>query len=214
MNDESHLPEELEDVWHALGSAAPESLSSASADRIRRNLQRGPPAPGERRSGRHSPWRLVASIGLALLVGAGGGYAVGLAAATETSRATATGSSETTATPVGEVADLRPAWLLLLHETGASERAVRERGLEVVVREYAAWAEGLATEGRLVSAGKLSDSPAWVGTDAPEEGSTMSGFFVVRAADREEALSIATGSPHAVAGGIVEVRRIEDGEGR
>ena len=101
-------------------------------------------------------------------------------------------------------------YLLLLYEDSpnASDPATeRER-----VREYAAWARALTDPAALVLGEKLEAGPqAAVPADSegPDEGDTLSGFFIIEARDYEAALDIARESPHVAHGGTVVVRVIE-----
>jgi hypothetical protein len=80
-----------------------------------------------------------------------------------------------------------------------------------LVAEYRAWAEQLASEGRLVSAEKLADdSGRWLGSQAETTAATaIGGYFLIRAEHYDDAVRIARESPHARYGGTIEVRRIE-----
>lgn len=189
------IPEESRDVWDALDEVAPEPLSGAASHRIGRAI-----APAltalSRRGGFFMDTRRAVAAAL-LLAAAGGAAGFGLGAA----RGTA-------ATPAAEGRQ----YLLLVHDNDAVDRAVREQGLEAVVERYATWARGLAAEGRLVRAEHLAPTPQWVG-EAASASSSIGGFFLIRAASRDEALDIARGSPHAELGGVVEVREVEAGGG-
>lgn len=99
-------------------------------------------------------------------------------------------------------------WLLLLHEDPYAPPARYE-----TVAEYTAWADALATEGRLVAAEKLVEGPGLWLPQRPA-ASRVSGFFIVRAPDGEAAASIARAGPHLPRGGTIEVRRIDNSGGR
>ena len=111
---------------------------------------------------------------------------------------------------VGSAAtDATPRFLLLLYDSGnvAPPSAERRRA---IVAEYSAWAHGLESEGRLVSAEELSDASVWLGgslrtTDAARIG----GFFLIRARDLSEARQIAERCPHLKYGGRIELRPIQ-----
>jgi hypothetical protein len=98
-------------------------------------------------------------------------------------------------------------YVLLLHETpGAAELGAEETAERV--SEYRAWARGLRTRGRLEAGEKLVRAAAVVGGPAAVPP-TVSGFFVIRAASDEDALTLARDCPHARRGGAVEVRKID-----
>lgn len=210
------IPEEFRPAWEALDDAAPEPLSGEAVRRIGEAVQVAVEARAQddggleagggdargaqgRWTGAAAPtrWRFVASIALAMSVGAAGGYGISVL--------------EPGDDPASAVIPGAETYLLLVRETPGTQRALQERGVETVVEEYASWARDLASRGRLVAAEKLSDGVAWVGTDAAEAPSSISGFFLIRAGSEGEALRIARESPHAELGGVLEVRRVESG---
>jgi hypothetical protein len=111
--------------------------------------------------------------------------------------------------------DARPQFALLLYED-TGYRAAPPEGTQARIAEYAGWARKLASEDRLVDAGKLSDTGALllaageVSSVVPraEEG-MLAGFFIIRAADRGEAERIAAECPHLKYGGTISLRDIE-----
>lgn len=115
----------------------------------------------------------------------------------------------TASPPVAEVD--RQFILLLLEPIDAvlSQADEAER-----VDEYRAWAGGVAAQGRLVAAEKLSDDRQFVGPRLAGEiesasAERVTGFFVVRAETLQAALSLARECPHARHGGRIEVREIQ-----
>jgi hypothetical protein len=113
------------------------------------------------------------------------------------------------ASPAGGSSPEGSAFLLLVRGDDARQ-AVPGAAL---VAEYAAWADSLAGEGRLLGANKLTDEPGrWIsGAPAgdPRTRSDVSGYFVVVAADYAEAVEIARTSPHIRYGGTFEIRQVE-----
>lgn len=190
MTESWQVPDESREVWSALGRVAPAGLSEDAAERIGRTLAAAA-THGSATTEAGAPGRglLAASIAVALAVGGVGGYGIAAVVGQET-------------VPAGR------EYLLLVHETPETRGMVAEGGADVVVEEYARWARSLASEGRLVSAEKLTDEPGWVGRNAAAS-SSISGFFLIRADSRAEALRIARESPHAAHGGVVEVREVE-----
>ncbi len=80
--------------------------------------------------------------------------------------------------------------------------------------EYVAWESDLERDGILLAAEKLMDGGGrWVSGMEPGEqdpGSLeLRGFFLIRAASYDEAVSIASTSPHITYGGTIEVRQIQ-----
>ena len=112
---------------------------------------------------------------------------------------------------VAATGDSVPQFLLLLYDNGGGSSApVSPDRMKAIIAEYSAWAGRLAAAGQLVSAEKLSDSPAqWLGGSvATTDGATVGGFFLIRARDLSEARRIAEGCPHLKYGGRIELRPI------
>jgi hypothetical protein len=108
--------------------------------------------------------------------------------------------------------DLSGAYLLLIEST-PGQPAMTPEEAAARVREYGAWARGLRERDLLLSAERLDAGGSAVltsGTTAPLAAADdrLGGFFIVRAADMDNALSIARESPHVRLGGRIVVRRI------
>lgn len=107
-------------------------------------------------------------------------------------------------------------YLLLLHEPADSPLLqLSPEEMQNVVARYGMWAEKMASEGRLKGGHKLEDGTArhltrTVLTDGPfpETKEVVGGFFLITAADYEDAVKIASSCPHLDFGRI-EIRRIE-----
>lgn len=80
--------------------------------------------------------------------------------------------------------------------------------LQARVEEYRAWAVRLRAEGRLVGAEKLKDGVDVLGTGRAD-GIRVSGYFVIRAANRDEALAVARTHPHLRYGGAIALREVD-----
>ena len=103
-------------------------------------------------------------------------------------------------------AGLNQYTLLLYEGPGFNPAGTAEPAL---VKEYTAWAGELAGRGRLVGGEKLG-AEAWsLGNDAGAATAGPTGYFVIAAQDRDEALAIARTCPHLRHGGTVSVRPIE-----
>jgi hypothetical protein len=101
--------------------------------------------------------------------------------------------------------------LLLVGDPSFGDRDMERRFYD----EYSSWGGRLAAAGRLLNAARLDDarpSLSWEGGavalahEAP--GAGVSGFFLIRAQDEQEALALARDCPHLKYGGRVEVRRL------
>lgn len=96
-------------------------------------------------------------------------------------------------------------FLLLIRGDEPDRRAPEEQ----LVREYSEWAGQLGAAGHLIAAEKLEDDGGrWIrGSD--ESAELISGFFLISAADYDEAERIARASPHVGYGGTIEVRAVD-----
>lgn len=122
------------------------------------------------------------------------------------------------ATDGGQVADLDgERFLLVLHEAPELLAGASDEEVAAVVARYRAWAEDLGRRGRLEAGEKLADAEGrWLRFDgaAPrveprDERGGLGGYFVIRAANYDEATAIARTCPHLGPGGWIELRRIE-----
>jgi hypothetical protein len=99
-----------------------------------------------------------------------------------------------------------PRFLLLLHGGPSGVSAEAEAAL---VNEYRAWAIGLRQAGRFVSGERLSDVAAIAPTGTLPQVEDLRGFFLISAANLDDALAMARTCPHARRGGLVVVRPID-----
>ena len=186
MSDETEGPDErlLESL--PLEAAPPGALERRLvAELRRRGLLRG---AGPARRG----WALAAALVLTFALGlvAGARYSV-LDAARDAGAA-------------DDAAAKR--YLLLLYEPHPLDRA----GVDLVT-EYSAWAGKLARRGQLVVAEKLGAEEQRLpsGPTDAARGARPTGFFLIRAASFDEALTIARGCPHLAHGGEIALRPID-----
>lgn len=111
-------------------------------------------------------------------------------------------------------------FVLLLHETPADFANVSAEEIQAIVSEYVAWRRKLEAEGRLVAGQKLKDeggrhlSSRDGGlrvVDGPyaEAKEVMGGYFIIEAANYDEAIDVSKGCPHLKFGGRIELREIE-----
>jgi hypothetical protein len=106
------------------------------------------------------------------------------------------------------------AYLLLLHEPPELLAGASAEEIAAVVGRYRSWAQELAARGLLEAGEKLADREGWLlradGSVAERrEPGGIGGFFVLRAEDEQQALSLARTCPHLEQGGWIELRRIE-----
>ena len=98
-------------------------------------------------------------------------------------------------------------YLLVLHE---DERFLPARPPAELVREYTQWAGALRERGALIAAEPLDGWSATLPRDAGSDAEgpalgPMTGFFLVRAEDREAAVELAGTHPHLGYGGSIRV---------
>jgi len=111
-----------------------------------------------------------------------------------------------------------PRFVLLLYEGEDFEPGPPDQ-LSERVREYSQWGQELALANRLLGGEKLKDGGRllWgqeelvTAEDPPSvaSGTTLGGFFLVAAADIEEAVSVAKSCPHLRYGGKILIRQID-----
>ncbi|WP_353267587.1 YciI family protein [Gemmatimonas sp.] len=111
-------------------------------------------------------------------------------------------------------------FMLLLTDDPSEYATMSPAELQAVIARYMAWSDRLGAEGKLVGGEKLADEG---GKLLRKEGGkvvvrtgpyaelreVVSGFFIVQAADYDEAVAIAQSCPHADSRGSISVRCIE-----
>ena len=112
-------------------------------------------------------------------------------------------------------------FILLLHENPADFANVSAEEIERIIGEYTAWRRKIETEGRYEGSNKLKDeggrhlsmrNQQLRVVDGPyaEAKEVMGGYFVINAANYDEAVEISKGCPHLKYGGWIELREIEN----
>ncbi len=106
--------------------------------------------------------------------------------------------------------------LFVLFLYGAETEPVHEAER---IKEYGQWLHGLAENGRLASGEKLKDSGRVLrnlagqldvhNSPLAEEPGALGGYFIIAAANYDEALKIAAECPHLKHGGVIELREID-----
>lgn len=110
-------------------------------------------------------------------------------------------------------------YLLLLHEVPLDFGSMSPDQMQAVIQKYQSWSAKMRESGRLVDGKKLKDDGGRVlrkqdsnfVVDGPfsEAKEAVGGFFLIEAANYDEALEICQGCPHLDYGRI-EVREIDE----
>lgn len=115
-----------------------------------------------------------------------------------------------------------PKYILLLHETPGDFAHLSPEQMQAIVEKYSAWLGGLQAAGRMAGGEKLKDdgglhlrhTDRTTGQLAIQDGpysetkEVLGGYFLIEAADRDEAVEIARGCPH-LENGWIELREID-----
>jgi hypothetical protein len=182
-------------LWQQLGALPAPRPQPGAQERIAQALQNAAHHARQERSPMKVSW-----LAAALLAGVVLGGAAGL---------TIKPKSEVAAVAAG------PTFLLLLHESTREHQDVTAAQMDSIVGEYRNWARRLENEQKLVGAEKLRDEAGrWLdpaGTlKLSEPDEHVSGYFVIRAQNYDDAVAIARSSPHLKYGGTIEVRAIQN----
>lgn len=111
-------------------------------------------------------------------------------------------------------------FILLLHENPMNFADASADDIQSVIGEYTAWRHKLEAEGRFAGGQKIKDeggrhlslrNGAVRVVDGPytEAKEVMGGFFLIEAADYDEAVAISEECPHLKYGGRIELREID-----
>lgn len=119
--------------------------------------------------------------------------------------------------PPPVASDAGEEFIMLLYED-ETYQAPAPGGMEARIAEYSDWARQVAATGNYVTGKKLTDDALLLLADGgraeavptAEEGA-VEGYFVIRAADLDEAAEIAASCPHLAYGGTVSLRRLARG---
>jgi hypothetical protein len=113
-----------------------------------------------------------------------------------------------------------PDFILLLNRPAGAPPAFSPNQAAAVTKEYVGWGDRLRAEGRLKAGEKLTFDAGRVlrpvggrvmTTDGPyaESKELLGGFFLIAAADYDEACRLAESCPHFKYGGSIEIRQID-----
>lgn len=128
-----------------------------------------------------------------------------------------------TASTLSEKENQVPEYMLiaLSQSEAPSDMEFTPEMIQAVVQKYNDWAEKLQREGRLKGINKLCDGTGrvlrgfgdkQVVTDGPyaETKEVIGGYWIIEAANYDEAVALARDCPQLEFGGSIEVREVED----
>lgn len=109
-----------------------------------------------------------------------------------------------------------PKFMLLLFDNPSDYADVTPEQMQQVVKEYGSWAQKMGKAGKLAGGEKLADEGGKVitqsgVTDGPfaESKEVLGGYFILDAASYDEAVELASSSPHVKYGASTHVRQID-----
>jgi hypothetical protein len=111
-------------------------------------------------------------------------------------------------------------FMLLLHENPADFSSVSAEEIQAIIKEYTDWRNKIESEGRLAGSNKLKDEAGrhlsshngkFRVVDGPyaEAKEVMGGYFIIKAANYDEAVESSKSCPHLKYGGWIDIREIE-----
>lgn len=188
----------------ARGLAAVQAVAGADAQ----HAAPGPAATASRV--RISPWWAVAAAAIALLVSVPSTLWLSARGATDETAGLALGP--------GEIPEIEPAFVLVLHGRWPDAGTITADETQRRAAEYWGWTQALAETGVLRAAGDLRWEPGRrlgpegslvaVASDIVESPDFLVGMFALDVDSYEEAMAIARECPHLRYGGSVSVRPV------
>lgn len=111
-------------------------------------------------------------------------------------------------------------FLLLLHMSPTRFSSLSPEEIQKIIGSYVSWREGLVKRNKMLGGEKLSNEGGKLlrneggkvtVTDGPysELQEVLGGFFMIEAADYNEAVEIAKTCPHSLSGQRIEVRQVD-----
>lgn len=102
---------------------------------------------------------------------------------------------------------IEPRYVLLLAEPTTTTASDGDEDEDARVSEYAAWARQIRADGVGISGARLANDMDLVGPPT-DDGSSVSGFFLIDVEDGDRALEIARSCPHTRYGGSILLGRV------
>jgi hypothetical protein len=111
-------------------------------------------------------------------------------------------------------------FMLLLHDNPASFANVSPEQMQKIIEKYMAWGDKLRKAGLMHGSEKLTEEPGKVVrgqdgklrvTDGPysETKEVLGGYYIIEAANYDQAIERSRDCPHLEYGGTIEVRQVD-----
>ena len=112
-----------------------------------------------------------------------------------------------------------PSYMLLLYDNPANWAKISPEDMQKAIEKFMAWGGKLRNQGVIVASAKLADDAGRVlrgrdqvrVTDGPysETKEVLGGYYLIKAANYNEAVELAQGCPGLHYGGTIEVRQVD-----
>jgi hypothetical protein len=113
-----------------------------------------------------------------------------------------------------------PKYMMILHDSTTALAAFSPEEIQRIVQRYQKWSGKVAAAGKLAGGEKLRDEGGrhltaaggkLVVRDGPyaEVKEIIGGYFIIEAADYDEAVRLSSDCPHLALGGRIELREVE-----
>lgn len=113
-----------------------------------------------------------------------------------------------------------PKFMMILHDSMPELAKMSPSDMQAVLARYQAWSASVAQAGKLVGGEKLRDEGGkhltapkgkLIVRDGPyaEAKELIGGYFMIEAADYDEAARLCADCPHLALGGRIELREID-----
>jgi hypothetical protein len=113
-----------------------------------------------------------------------------------------------------------PQFMLVLRDLPKDFQGLGPEEMQRIIEKYVAWSARMQSQGRLVGSNKLADQDGRVlrrerdrltVKDGPfvETKEVVSGYYVIRARDYDEAVELCRDHPHLEFSGPIELRQVD-----
>lgn len=114
-----------------------------------------------------------------------------------------------------------PRYMLILHDAMPVLAQMSPADMQAIIERYTAWGQKLGAAGQMVGGEKLKDEGgkrltksqgAMVVRDGPyaEAKEVIGGFYMIAAANYDDAVALCRDCPHLDLGGQIELREVDE----